>query len=58
MAVNRLCKELNVSFRWLLTGENESPNQTPTLSEIFEAVPYFDGVARIRIERLVERKKK
>jgi transcriptional regulator with XRE-family HTH domain len=58
MAVNQLCKKLNVSFRWLLTGEHDEVERTPVIAEIFEEVPYFDGLARIRIDRLIERKKK
>lgn len=57
MAVNQLCKELNVSFRWLLTGEHEQTERFPSITEIYDEVPYFDGLARIRIDRLIERKK-
>ncbi len=58
MAVNRLCMELNISFRWLLTGEHEQNERIASVAEIFEEVPYFDGMARIVITRLQERKKK
>lgn len=55
-AVKRLCDTLGVDFTWLLTGEHSRTQNIPTLSEIFEEVGYFDGLCRIRIDRLVPRK--
>jgi transcriptional regulator with XRE-family HTH domain len=57
IAVKKLADHLDISFTWLLTGENEKGNHEPTVTEIFEETPYFDGLARIRIDRLMPRKK-
>lgn len=54
-AVKKLSDYVDCSFSWLLTGEAET-GVGGTVSEIFQAVPYFDGYARIRIDRLVPRK--
>ncbi len=53
MAISKLCKALNVSFKWLLTGEAEEKISRPAMSEIFQEIPFFDGLARIRIDRLI-----
>lgn len=55
-AVKRLADELGVSFSWLLIGERESAQVPVSVSELFDEVPYFDGYARIRIDRLTPRK--
>ncbi|OQW47937.1 MAG: hypothetical protein A4S09_14160 [Proteobacteria bacterium SG_bin7] len=57
-AVKKLCDELDISFTWLLTGEYDKGEREPTITEIFDTVPYFDGLARIRIDRLVSKKGK
>lgn len=54
-AIKKLCDSLRISFVWLLTGDIESSTQ-PTMTELFDTVPYFDGYARIRIDRLIPRK--
>jgi len=56
-AVRRLCDALDISFSWLLTGAFEKTDRQISLAESFETVPYFDGLARIRIDRLIPRKK-
>lgn len=56
-AVKRLADYMDCSFSWLLTGEEEADSGT-TVAEMFQVVPYFDGYARIRIDRLVPRKRK
>lgn len=55
-AVKRLCDALDLSFTWLLTGEHEKTERKPTLAELYQEIPYFDGLARIRIDRLVPNK--
>lgn len=55
-AIKRLCDSLAVSFVWLLTGDDDS-RARPTMVEMFDTVPYFDGYARIKIDRLIPRKK-
>src|SRR5206468_9658785 len=57
LAVRRLCDALDVSFAWLLTGTPDKGTHEPTLAQFFDEVPYFDGLARIRIDRLIPRKK-
>lgn len=57
LAVKRLCNELDISFTWLLTGEKENKEHKATLAELYEEVPYFDGLARIRIDRLIPTQK-
>lgn len=54
-AIKRLCDALEVSFVWLLTGDHDS-HAKPTMTEMFDLIPYFDGYARIRIDRLVPKK--
>lgn len=58
MSIQRLCQKLEISFSWLLTGVYENGKQTPALAEIFDELPYFDGYARIRIDRLIPKKEK
>ena len=52
-AVKRLCDALDISFTWLLTGTYDKGIHNPCLTELFEELPYFDGLARIRIDRLI-----
>lgn len=58
VSIKKLSEQLTVSFSWLLTGIYEDEKNKPTISEIFEETPYFDGYARIRIDRLIQRKEK
>lgn len=58
MSIKKLSEELNVSFSWLLTGTYESGSTQPSLVEVFDETPYFDGYARIRIDRLIPKKGK
>ncbi len=55
-AVRKLCDALDVSFSWLLTGQHEKTERQPTLAEMYQEVTYFDGLARIRIDRLIPHK--
>lgn len=57
LMVKRLADVLKIDFCWLLTGERMK--ETPVhASELFKEVPYFDGLARIRIDRLIPRNSK
>lgn len=56
LAVKRLCDELDFDFTWILTGQFSKGREAPSLAEIYEEQPYFDGLARIRIDRLIPRK--
>jgi len=58
--VKTLAEALGVEFCWLLTGsyEKSAPSREVSPAELFESLPYFDGYARIRIDRLVPRSKK
>ena len=55
IAVKKLTDHLKISFSWLLTGEREAGQPKATTTELFEEVPYFDGLARIQIHRLIPR---
>lgn len=54
--IKSISDHLDVSFTWLLTGSHEKNSKISNLSEIFNELPYFDGYARIRIDRLIPRK--
>ena len=58
IGIKKLSEKLTVSFSWLLTGTYEDGKNLPSISEIFEETPYFDGYARIRIDRLIQKKEK
>lgn len=57
MSIKKLSDKLEVSFSWLLTGTYEDGKSQPKISEIFDETPYFDGYARIRIDRLLPKKR-
>lgn len=57
MAVKSLADELDVSFSWLLTGSYDKGSESPSLTEVFEEQNWFDGYARIRIDKLIPKKK-
>lgn len=54
LAVKRLAAALDVSFTFLLTGEEDIRSQRrPLISECFSfEEPIFDGYARLTIQRL------
>ena len=59
-AVKRLADALNVSFSFLLTGEedNQTKKVTASITEVFDdGGALFDGFAKITIQRLIPRKK-
>lgn len=58
ISIKKLSEKLEVSFSWLLTGSYEDGKSQPSISEIFDETPYFDGYARIRIDRLIQKKEK
>ncbi len=57
LAVKKLCDELEINFTWLLTGDSDQQSDI-SITELFDETPYFDGYARIRIDRLTKRTKK
>lgn len=57
LAVKKLADALGVSFSWLLTGQPDSATTFLSLQEHFDEEPFFNGLARIKIEKLVPRKK-
>jgi len=57
LAVKKLSDSLGVSFSWLLTGQPDSVNGSISLQEHFEETTLFSGIARIKIEKLIPRKK-
>ena len=58
MLIKNLSEQLGISFSWLLTGSHEKGSSVPTMSELFEEVQFFDGYARIRIDKLIIKKDK
>lgn len=58
-AVKKLAKAFNVSFSFLLTGEDDSKTEgLPSIQEVFDPSDFlFDGFAKITIQRLIPRKK-
>ena len=58
LAVKKLAKALNVSFSFLLTGQDEDSELSPSITQVFEDGPdFFEGYAHITIKRLIPRKK-
>lgn len=57
LAVKALSNSLGVSFSWLLTGEPDSGGDSISIHEYFEEFTLFNGLARIKIEKLIPRKK-
>lgn len=58
IAIQRLCKSLDVDFEWILTGSISKPEiKSMSLSEIFETVeePSFSGIFQIEAKRLKKR---
>lgn len=55
-AVSKLAKGLGISFKSLLLGEAETNHQPATISELFDEQLWFDGYAKITINRLIPRK--
>jgi transcriptional regulator with XRE-family HTH domain len=56
--VKKLADSIGADFTWLLTGEYGKSQKRPSITELFQETPYFDGVARIRIDRLIPRNSK
>lgn len=56
LAIKKLSSRMKVSFSWLLTGMYEDDDNQPSVAQIFKESPYFDGYARIRIDRLIPKK--
>lgn len=61
IAVKKLAKALNVSFAFLLTGEEDSKafRDAPSIAEVFdESGELFNGYAKIVIMQMVPRHQK
>jgi len=57
-AVAKLAKALNMGFKELLLGENEDRDVDGlSLKDLFEEQEFFEGICRVRIERLVPKRK-
>lgn len=54
--VKKLADSLNVDFSWLLVGER-STDVPFQLNEIFKETSFFDGIVRLRVDKLEPRKK-
>lgn len=57
-AVSKLAQALGVSFKGLLLGEQEENGSSVTVSELFEEQDLIEGICKVSIKRLVERKKR
>lgn len=58
-AVAKLAKALNMGFKELLLGENEDQSFTDiSAKDLFDEQEFFDGICRIKIQRLVPKKGK
>lgn len=58
-AVGRLAKALDMNFKELLLGEtDQNPPTTASLTDLFDEQDYFDGLCRIKVQRLVLKKGK
>lgn len=55
-AVKRLSDHLQVDFTWLLLGEHDKTTHIPPVTELYDEQIFFDGLARIRIDRLIPKK--
>ena len=54
LAVQKLAEFLEVSFSFLLTGNNETRESPPSITEVFDEGEFlFDGVAQVTIKRLI-----
>lgn len=54
--VKKLADTLNVDFSWLLVGER-SRDVPFQMNEIFKETNFFDGIVRLRVDKLEPRKK-
>lgn len=56
--VKRLADELGISFSYLMTGEYEKAQRISELSvgELFESQEFWEGICRVKIEKLVRKK--
>lgn len=58
-AVAKLAKALGMGFKELLLGELEEPTaENFNTKEIFDEQEFFEGICRIKIERLIPKKGK
>lgn len=58
-AVAKLAKALNMGFKDLLLGESDSPGiDGIAVKDLFDEQEFFEGICRIKIERLVPKKGK
>jgi len=57
LAIDRLSQKLGVPFKKLLLGVHEVVDAPTAIEQIYDSQDFFDGIARIRIERLVPKKK-
>ncbi len=55
-AVARLAKALNMSFKGLLLGQPEVAQGEINPAEIFEEQDLFEGICKVKIQRLMPRK--
>jgi transcriptional regulator with XRE-family HTH domain len=58
-AVAKLAKALNIEFKELLLGESEARSlKEVSLGELFDEHELFDGICRVKLQRLTPKKVK
>lgn len=57
-AIDRLSQKLGVPFKKLLLGVAETVDAPTALTDLFDEQDFFDGLARIKIQRLMPKKLK
>lgn len=58
MAISNLASKLGIPFKKLLLGQSETVDAPTAVSDLFDEQDFFDGLARIKIQRLMPKKPK
>ena len=57
-AVARLAKALDMSFKEILLGERDTQAVSIDAAELFDEQEFFDGICRVKVQRLIPKKGK
>ena len=58
LAIDRLSQKLGIPFKKLLLGIPETIDAPTAITDLFDEQDFFDGLARIKIQRLMPKKPK
>lgn len=58
MAISNLAARLGLPFKKLLLGQSETIDAPTAISDLFEEQDFFEGLVRIKIQRLMPKKPK